>query len=277
MQILDYKHIAPSEKREGYFAIPELVRNTSSVNQFIKLSQLDIELTKPTGFIYVEGFAISQAESGVTNKVTGKYTVAVCSGTSFIMHKWLSTFKNKHFIRAATNTTGTCASGMQALHIAREWMETGVCEEVILIGGERITEDTIRLFKELRIGILCGDGFVYMKLGRGGVDIEHTKWRYAYNANAFSFTAETLNNLIPWYPVNYVKLHATGSPSNDAAEEDLAKLGIPITYKQNIGHTQGISSLLELCIVMADDSIRGSILVVANGVGGFYGSCTINK
>jgi len=276
MQILDYKHIVATERRDGYFAIPELERQKSSVKQFIELANLDIELIKPTGFIYVDGFTITQAESGL-GSTAGKYVVAVTGGSSYALHKWISSFKTPEYVVAATITSGTCASGIQALMIAEEWLMLGVCEEVIVIGGERITEDTLRLFKELRIDIMCGDGFVYMKFGKGMGNLESINWKYAYNANPFTFTSHSLNTLIPDYPLDFIKLHGTGTPSNTEAEADLAELGIPLTFKSRIGHTQGISSLLEMCIVLSSDAIKGTILVLANGLGGFYGSCTLYK
>ena len=277
MRILEYKHIAPSELREGYFAIPELDRESSSVNQFIALANLNVKLTVPTGVIYIDGFTITQAETGIGLTTSNKYTVAVCSGTSYVMHKWISSFSNPELVVQATSTTGTCASSMQALNLASGWLQSGVCKEVIIVGGERITKDTVRLFKELRIPLMCGDGFAFMRLGAEGSDITETTWKFAYNKNPFAFTKESLNQLTPYFPIDYVKLHDTGSKSNTEAEQDLALLGTPLAYKQNIGHTQGISGLLELCIVLSDTSIKGNILAVANGVGGFYGSCILNK
>jgi hypothetical protein len=277
MQILSYKHIVPTERREDYFAIPELDRDLSSVNQFIKLADLNVELTKDTGFIYVDGFTISQAESGVSRNDSTKYLVALTCGTSYIMHKWIGSFKNPEHIKVATTTSGTCSSGVQALTIANSWLDSGICEEVIIIGGERTSKETLRSFREIKIKLMCGDGFVYMKLGAGGNDIVDSRFDFVYNRNAFYFTRDNLNTLIPSYPVDYVKLHGTGTPSNTEAEVDLAALATPIAYKQDIGHTQGISSLLEVCMVLSDDSIKGTILAVANGAGGFFGACTINK
>lgn len=277
MQILDYKHIPPTERREGYFAIPELDRECSSVNQFIELANLNVELTVPTGVIYIDGFTITQAETGIGLTTSNKYTVAVCSGTSYVMHKWISSFGNPELVTRATSTTGTCASSLQALNLASEWLQSGVCKEVIVVGGERITKDTVRLFKELRIPLMCGDGFAYMRLGAEGNDIADTTWKFAYNKNPFAFTRDVLNNLTPGFPVDYVKLHATGSKSNTEAEQDLALLGVPLALKTVIGHTQGISGLLETCIVLSDATIKGKVLVVANGVGGFYGSCVLNR
>lgn len=279
MQISEYSYRVGTEKREGYFAIPELKRDVSSANEFINLAALDIDVSKNTGFIYVDGFTVSQAESGVGKSISTRYMVAVCSGSSYIMHKWISSFKNPENLVCTEIVNGTCASGIQAIKKAEEWLESGKCEEVIVIGGERTSQDTLRLFKELKIDIMCGDGFVYLKLNNKhkSNSISNVNWKFAYNRNPFYFSKDQINTLIPDTPVDYVKLHGTDSPSNTEAESDLENIGIPIKYKKSIGHTQGISSLLETCIAMDDASIKGKVLVTANGFGGFYGSFTLTK
>lgn len=277
MQITQQYHIKATEKREGYFAIPELDRHKSSVQQFIALSGIaPIKLTQATAFLYVDGFTTSQAEAGIGN-APNKFQVALKTGSSYIAHEWVNQFENKHYLKHVNIITSTCAAGIQAVWEAQRLLDSGVCREVIIIGGERITEGTLRLFKELRIPVICGDGFVFLRLVDKGAQIHDIKWKYAYNENPFAFTKDTLNSLLPFYPVGYVKLHGTGSEANTEAEADLAEFATPLSYKQDIGHTQGISSLLETCIVLADDSIEGKVLITANGLGGFYGAFTLNK
>ena len=115
-----------------------------------------------------------------------------------------------------------------------------------------------------------------MRLDRG-YDITHIQWKWAYNDNPFMFNREDLDKLIPAYRIGYVKLHGTGTPSNTAAEAGLAQVATPLSYKHLIGHTQGISALLETCLVLDDPDIRGRILVTANGLGGYYGAFTLTK
>ena len=91
------------------------------------------------------------------------------------------------------------------------------------------------------------------------------------------FPQEVLDTLAPDHPVDFVKLHGTGTASNTLAENNLAALGIPVVYKNIIGHTQGVSSLLETCMVLDDPEISGNILVTANGLGGWYGCFTLIK
>jgi len=276
MQIIDFVYAHGTEAREGYIAIPELDRYKSSVLQFIKLSKLNIELTRPTAFLYLDGFSMSPSESGLNTTNVENYSPIIKSGAAYIAHEWVYTFKGKEYLRKVDIISSTCAAGIQALYEANRMLKEGYVEEVIIIGGERTTNDTMRLFKELRIPVTCGDGFIYMKLQKGK-GISDIKWKYAYNRNPFMFSREVIDTLIPNYPVDFVKLHGTGTQANTAAEAGIAKIASPITYKSGIGHTQGISALLETAMVLFDPSIKGKVLVTANGLGGFYGAFTLDK
>ena len=279
MQIVEYKYITPTIDRGEYIAIPELDRKDTTVNQFISITELKIPTNKPTGIILIEGFSIAQSESGIKPSKSEENVVTVKTGSSYALHKWIGQTTNPDNVVYATIVSSTCASGIEAIYVADKLLNKGVCEEVVIIGSERTTEDTISLFKELRIPVVCGDGFVYMKLAKGDYvnTITKPRWLYSYNKNPFVFRKQTLNNLIPNSPVDYIKLHGTGTKANDLAESDLEKIALPLKYKCIIGHTQGISSLIETCLVLSDKSIFGNILVVANGFSGFYGSFILNK
>lgn len=277
MQIVDYKHITGNADFPGLIAIEELDRHKPSAPQFVKLAGLSIKLTKPTAFLYIAGFSMNSSESGLNHTPIDNFQPAIKTGVSHAVHEWIYTFEGKNNLVKVDIMSGTCAAGIQALYEANRLLASREVDEVIIIGSERITQDTKRLFRELRINMLCGDGFVYMKLARGKKHIVDVQWKYKFNLNPFMFEQETLDTLMPGYDVQYVKLHGTGTESNVAAEAGLAKLGIPIIYKREIGHTQGISALVETCILLKDSDIKGKILVTANGVGGFYGAFTLNK
>lgn len=275
MHIIDYHYINGQSVRDGIVHIPELDRNKPSTPQFIELASLNIELSRPTAFICIDGTTVHQSESGL-GKGTDQYVPAIKGTSPYVAHQWCSTFKNKEFLVSMEIVNGTCASAVQALWRANQIIDNCQAEEVIIIGQERITTDTVRLFKELGIGVTCGDGFVYMRLGRG-FDITQVQWKWAYNANPFMFDRKDLDTLIPSYRIGYVKLHATGTAQNEAAEAGLAQVATNLRYKGQIGHTQGISALLETCLILSDASIRGRILVTANGLGGYYGAFTLTK
>ncbi|MCP4487734.1 MAG: hypothetical protein GY820_10520 [Gammaproteobacteria bacterium] len=279
MRIIDYHSIHGTEQRDGYIAIPGLDRDKSSVAEFRKLSNLEITLTRPTAFIYVDGFSVSQAEAGLNDQCGERKMPILRSGSSYIAHEWLYRMKGRKHIKHVNIVSSTCAAGIQALWEANNLLHdvNGEIEEVIIIGGERTTPSTIRLFKELRIPVTCGDGFVFIRIGSGGFDITQVNWKFAFNNNPFQFKKEDIDTLAPGCRVGYVKLHGTGTPSNTEAESGLAELGTPLEYKSKIGHTQGVSALLETCMVLDDPKLKGRILVTANGLGGFYGSFLLTK
>lgn len=282
MLIKEYKYLAGTEKRDGYYAIPEMSRNDPCTPQYQKLLNLNIELTAKTAFIYVDGFSLSQAEPVFADGPKDLYVPAIKNGVSFMAHEWMRSFKNPQMITNFEIISSTCAAGIQAIKSAENFLSSKEVDEVIIIAAERTTFNTLRLFKELRIPIMCGDAFVYMKLVKGENTtsfprVVDAKWKFNFENNPFYFTRETLDNLIPKYNVDYVKLHGTGTKSNSVAEAGIAQLGKTIIYKDRIGHTQGASSLVETCMVLDNDKVSGNILVTANGLGGFYGSFLLVK
>jgi hypothetical protein len=277
MRIIDYSYIAGTHLRDNIVTIPELNRTKPAVGQFVKLGDLNVKLTCPTALICIDGTVTHQSEAGLINALA-PYTVAIKRTSVYAAHEWASSFQNTEWLVSMEIVNGTCAAAIQAVYRARQIIMSAEhdAEEVIIIGHERICTDTVRLFRELGIDVVCGDGLVYMRLGIG-FDIGRPVWKWAYNKNPFNFTRETLDTLIPYYRVGYVKLHGTGTASNTEAERGLEELATPLWYKSMIGHTQGISALLETCLILDDPNIRGRILVTANGLGGYYGAFTLTK
>ena len=275
MRIIDYQYITGTTLRDNIVTIPQLKRDKLAARQFIELTHFDIELTRNTAFLYLGGTTVDQSEAGMGTG-NGVYFPAIKSGTSFCAHQWISKFMNKEHLVHMEVIEGTCAAGINALKRAQELLYSIGIDEVIIIGHERITQEVVRSFKELGMPITCGDGFVYMRLEQG-YDISDIKWRWAYNPNPFVFTREDIDTLLPPYRIGYVKLHGTGTEHNTDAEAGLTEAATPLTYKEEIGHTQGISALLETCIVLDDPNVRGRILVTANGFGGYYGAFTLTK
>jgi hypothetical protein len=277
MQIIDYKYLYGTEHRDGYIAIPSLNRIKPATAQFIRLANLDVTLRRPTAFFYIDGVSISPSESGLNDTPREpNFFPVVKSPAGVVIHQWVRTFKNRELITEVDIMSGTCAAGIQAIARASEYLFKHPDHEVIIIGGERITPDTLRLFRELNIPVTCGDGFVYMRL-EAGSQISDINWLYKFNANPFQFTSEDMANLVPEYSVDFVKPHGTGTKANTEAEKPLTDLAPNIVYKDRIGHTQGVSALLETCMLLDTEHVNGTILVTANGLGGFYGSFTVDK
>lgn len=265
-----------TEKRDRYFCIERLDRVSPSTPQFIELANLNVTLSKPTAFLYIDGVSFTASDAGIGTYEINSSIPVIKTTSSNAAHSWARSFNGNHHLVKVDTISSTCAAGIQAIYEADRLLKEGSVQEVIIIGCERISEATLKLFRELAIPITCGDGFVYMRLCSGS-DISDVKWKYAFNNNPFKFTKDTLDSLKPTYPVDYVKLHATGTGANKEAESGLSALAKNLTYKDTIGHSQGVSSLVETCMVLDDNSVLGKILVVANGLGGYYGSFTLQK
>lgn len=48
-------------------------------------------------------------------------------------------------------------------------------------------------------------------------------------------------------------------------------------YKKEVGHTQGASTAVELGMLLDDMVIGDKAVVLASGMGGYYGGCTVWK
>ena len=78
--------------------------------------------------------------------------------------------------------------------------------------------------------------------------------------------------------VNLIKMHGSGTNRNTEVEyEAINEFDCrKIEYKSEIGHTQGASSIVEICMMLGREEFTKA-LVLASGLGGFYGGCVINK
>ena len=80
--------------------------------------------------------------------------------------------------------------------------------------------------------------------------------------------------------MDVVKSHGSGTTRNTEVElaairEVMVDVGV-IEYKSEIGHTQGVSALIELCILLGEPDWKKSVCL-ASGLGGFYGGCTVRR
>lgn len=289
MYVKDYKYIKPTVDCKDYMAIDGLSRDCIPTDWFrSKIGQ--IKLTQATAVLYVGGFGISQSCSTdvttVNNMFRGsieppKSKMVLKESTAYGLHKWIDSMMNNNLVVYANINNDTCASSMNAIYEANRILREGIVKEVIIIAEERTSFNTLRIFKEHRIPIVCGDGFAMIRLTANkndGTKITDTKWKYTYNTNPFKTTKIGYDKIDYDGKVDYVKLHGTGTPDNEEAESTLIYDDRKeIRYKQEIGHTQGASALLEICMLLDDDNIKGKILCSAAGLGNFYGSCIVHK
>jgi len=238
--------------------------------------------------LYAGGFNIHQSESRDVSSVNPRHigsvnyqptSMVIKESTAYSLHQWIGAMEHNELVVYASINSNTCASSMFSLYEAERLLKEGVCEEVIIIAEERTSFNTLRIFKEHRVPLVCGDGFAMLRLTLEPTpyEIKETKWFYSYERNPFQTTGKAYIHVDTDEPVDNIKPHGTRTPSNNLAEEELVKDRNAIYYKDITGHTQGVSAILEICMLIEDLDVQGKTLCVASGLGGFYGSCILHK
>lgn len=283
MFIRSYEYIKPTTKYDDYIAIDGITREDYISEQFINMID-EITLDRSTAVLYSGGFSISQSESRDGTNTDSRFTGSIPfndssmilrESTAYCLHKWIGSMKNTQLVKYASINSNTCASSMYCIYEAEQLLSNGTVDEVIIIAEERTSFNTIRIFKEHRIPLMVGDGFALIRLTNQDFkngSITNTLWSYQYNRNPFFTSSEGYDSIKS--DASQYKVHGTGTPNNTLAES-----GIPsqIEYKSEVGHTQGASALLELCMAIDDEEVLDDICCMASGLGGFYGSCILNK
>lgn len=193
-------------------------------------------------------------------------------------------FKNVEFEYASINAN-TCASSMYCLYEAKQLLNK--YDKVIIVAMEMTEASQILLFEQLGVEIVCGDGLAIIVLNNthGVAKIEEVSWKWNNDRSPMSVSKEgylKVLNELDLSNVSVVKPHGTGTSRNDVAEnEALLEVGLNKVetryYKRDIGHTQGASTAVELGMLLDEMKIDNKALLLASGMGGFYGGCTMWK
>lgn len=180
--------------------------------------------------------------------------------------------------------SNTCASSMYALNEAKMLLNNGY-DEVIIYGEEWVEPIEIELFKQLGISMPLGDAFAYIVLTnqKNDIEITNTSVAFSYDSHPMKFNSNGYQKVMGISPKNIdvYKPHFSGNSQSDDEEIDaMSRLGINyrsmVSYKHRIGHTQGVSTLIEMAIMIEENDFN-TALIVASGMGGFYGSAVLNK
>ena len=278
MKVLTYKYIAPNEQG----IVEALDRSAYMTPQYINMVEdylASVQLTGKAAFLYVGGVTLSASEARVVSD-KGCYRESVHpSGvqikelSAYHMHKWISRINGKENIDYANINSNTCASSMYSLYEAQELFAKGF-DEVIIVAEEKTSYNTLRVFDEHGIELKVGEGLAIMHLSKDGSDITDCKWSFEYNRNPFGTT--TSGYLSVDTDSVLIKPHGTGTDNNESAEQELCMDRPQLRYKEQIGHTQGVSGLLEICMALDDPNVYADTLCVSAGLGGFYGSCILH-
>lgn len=196
-------------------------------------------------------------------------------------------------VNGPTMTVSTaCSSGNKAFASARRWLNAGLCDAVLCGGVDVLSQLTLRGFEALgalssqqtqpfsknRAGINIGEGAGLFILSKA--DSELRIFGCGESADAYHISAPNPNgdgavvamqmalsdaNLSP-EAIDYLNLHGTGTPQNDPMEAtaihrvfgDCASAVACSSSKAQIGHTLGVSGVLELGLALLSMSAYNS-------------------
>lgn len=285
MKIVNYKYVLPdymdTAKKANY------IRETlDSRDKFIgawnwkNYSKLinDIKPAGKTAVLYTVGPAehhsCSKDYTHVVDKPRG--VMPVQSQLGFIASK-VAKHYNADYLSINSNT---CAATMYALYEAEILLDRGY-DDVIIYCEEWVEDLQLLLFEKSGIDVVCSDAFAILHIQKGD-QISDVNW--VFNSDSTPFTVSKdgyIKSMAPFkdLAIDAVKTHGTQTPQNTEAEnsaiEELFGEVPLIEYKKEIGHTQGCSTAIELCMLL-DREKSGTYLVNASGLGNFYGSCVID-
>lgn len=265
--------------------IPETIerRNEYMNEVFYELYKDKIDKFKTTGktaLLYIGGAGEHHSTSRNFN-LSIKGVMPVKSQLGYIASKTAKRLGNISYLSINSNA---CASSMFALKEAYELLENEF-DNVIIYGEEWVEEVELMLFAQHKIDVVCSDGFFILHLVKEPsntfAQIEKPSWIWNEDKSPFEVSKDGYLKAMDKFKnqkFDRVKAHGSGTAQNNKAESEAIKElfgSIPITeFKSYIGHSQGCSTALEICMLV-DDYTNENILVNASGLGNFYGSCTI--
>ena len=193
-------------------------------------------------------------------------------------------FKNVEFEFVSVNGN-TCASSLYSIYEAKKLLNE--YDKVVIVAMEMTEASQVLLFEQLGVEIVCGDGMAVIVLNNthGVASIDEVSWKWHNDRSPMSVSKDGYMKVLSKLDlkdIDIVKPHGTGTSRNDEAEnEALNEVGLSNVptklYKRDIGHTQGASTAIELGMLL-DGMVSGTKgLVLASGMGGFYGGCTVWK
>lgn len=269
--------------------LKEVDRNEYMNAEFFRLNKdfcKEIKTEGKTALLYVGGPAMHHSDGRDVMGTSKKSTIAIKSQIGYNIFTVAKMFEHLDIDYISSNAN-TCASGMHCLYEAKMLFEQGF-EDIIIYGTDLVEDTQLLLFKQLKIDVVCGDGSVVLHLSNkirstSIFEITDVKWKFNLDKSPMSVSYEGYKKLLESFNdlqyIDIVKVHGTGTSKNNEAEDKaVQEFGLKniIEYKSKIGHTQGISSLLEMMMLYEDSNIEfGRALILASGMGGFYGGCII--
>jgi hypothetical protein len=207
--------------------------------------------------------------------------VSFMQQAQIIAGKWAKNLK-------ATDWLSTDGSACSSLIITLDWVnylfQSGKLTDAIIINADNGTAELIKqaftqtgvLGKAFEAGF--GASILHVsanKTENSICSISHIVNNYAVASTLIDVCEEGYSSVITkGLPLDYVKMHDTNTESNKV-ELVAVRKAYPecptVSFKQEIGHTMGSSTGVELCLCL-DRYPNSNILHLSAGMGGMYGS-----
>lgn len=247
------------------------------VEEFIN----SIELGDNVAFLYAAGPAIHHSDSRNIKNLSPSSGIPIKSQIGYNVFNIARIIPSVNY---SSSNANTCASSIYSIHEAKRLLKEGYTD--VIVYAEEMSEPTLELlFKQLSIDITCTDGMaiIHLSNNKSDVEIEDTSWKWNADSSPMSVSEEGYTKVLKELysdSVSFVKSHGTGTSRNDSSELGaINKFGTPdvISFKDKIGHTQGASGLIELCMLIESKMCTCKTgIVLASGLGGFYGGIRLN-
>lgn len=255
---------------------------TQAVGDKIKQYLKGITTTGKTALLYAAGPAIHHSDGRNVPDVTQNGVVVVKSQLGYNAYNVARMLDiDIDFMSINANT---CASSMYSLYEAKQLLSKGYTD-VIVFAIDIVDATQELLFKQLGIDLVCGDGIVsmHLTLETATVEIEDVIWKWNKDSSPMSVSKDgylKVLNELDVSDVDVVKSHGSGTTRNTEVEitaisEAVGAVRV-VEYKSEIGHTQGVSAVIELCKLL-EDTKWSKAVCLASGLGGFYGGCTVRR
>lgn len=232
--------------------------------------------------LYAAGPAIHHSDSRNIQNTVRNGTIVIKSQIGYSIFELLR--EVPYDIEYVSGNTNTCASSMYSLYEAYGLLKQGFTD-VIVLTMEMVEETQELLFKQLGINLLCGDGVAGLHFSNNPSDIciSEVTWKWNKDVSPMSVSSNGYHKVLADLDVHdcdVVKLHGSGTERNTIEELAAVYEILPnvktISYKESIGHTQGASTAIEMCLLTDDTSWKKAVML-ASGLGGFYGGCVIRR
>jgi len=286
MFVESYTYHTADVKSELFMRIDGIARNKYMTSEYLKKfpDLLGADTVGSVAFLYAGGPASHHSDIRDINDLSDSGRIVIKGQLGFNAFNLAKKFGDVQHVSINANT---CASSMFSLHEAKALLK--VYDNVIIYAEERVDNALLLLFNQLGVDLVCGDAVAMMHLTSAKTsntiaEITDTAWGWYPDDSPMGVSKEgylSVLSKIDCSDVTIVKPHGTGTPRNDAEEDSAIAEVFPnvevVKFKPAIGHTQGASALVELCMLLDkyEDSFTG--VCMASGLGAMYGCCKVIK